>query len=637
MRIDFPRIVPTGLGIWIVLSVAGLDLAAMAAWGQAQTKPDEKPAVSEKAQRPAAPKPHWQPIDGKVKKQLRLRNAGRAADRLARKKPTADPAELMRRLNIFVRANRTREAAEMLDRLAASGILVPVPAAGEKPPGSASYYTETQLRDIANFLVRQKQWDLARRFFEVFPRAETVAPLSFVEQWLERGGDPDEIERWLIARAETDPGKWTWVRVRFRRQMGTAGPLIEELAADVRAHPSDAARAKQYAGYVHTAGFRNDAFEARVRWMGEICKPRLAFESFELGRTLATEAPGAAAPLFERSLATDFSDRDRELVRGSSYVVPNYHFLSDRDRERTFRERTMRELANCYQRTGRSDKAQRLVERLVRSETTRLPSVETARFAGSAEQRIVIVEGNGLPSNELARFAGSVEAGSGGRAIERFILDAEDANATSGMYWLTRADYFAGRDERTEALDAYARAMELTPYKRRESPSTTGRRDRIRRRYVRFLSNTSGARDAMELLWRDFYSAPPGSHNTRCVMSQMARAQSSTSTALLKISDPRLWIYLAAQRKHGYTERRVFRHMLENCREFWRVTVWVPAEKAWWEADHARARVVSFVRDFAAWIWREPRELGRRLYAGVCMPFIGKQIPRDKSDLSERR
>ena len=129
---------------------------------------------------------------------------------------------------------------------------------------------------------------------------------------------------------------------------------------------------------------RVDGYDAG--WIGDVARPKLAVQCYELGRDLAWLRPKAGVALLERSLALRYTDEDRRIMEQRSR-----HMATIRDQERSF-ERTLRdatrhELMHAYKRAGYAKRAQALLEEL----TKRYP--------------------NGIPPAGLAQFAGQVQAG----------------------------------------------------------------------------------------------------------------------------------------------------------------------------------------------------------------------------------
>jgi tetratricopeptide (TPR) repeat protein len=414
---------------------------------------------------PRTPQADWWAIDRAVVEQLLAEDLGSVVNSLAQS-PSGDAAELMRQLDLRVRAGHRRRAAEVIDRLAEATDL---PEKGT-------------LSHLADFLIGREEWELSRQLLERLPQAEPGWGYVMIKRWAERG-DPEEIDRWLAARAEQNAEYWFGERLRFRAGRGTEGAWFDSLAEEVRHHPADLARAQRYLRAVSTVGKKMD-----LDWMGEVCQPALAYECYLLGEDLARLSPRAAVLLLNRSLALPFSAQDRKLLDESLRYRSAISFQAV-DWEKELRTSTKLALARSYKAVGQADKAQPIVEELT--------------AAGK----------DGLPPRGLSQFAGQVQLQSGARVVESRIARAEAQNTNSSEYWLTRAEYYAGRKEQAQAIEAYERALELSPL---DAEGRGGdQRYQVWSAYAWFLGSAARSREAGQLWRREFDAARPETEYAR--------------------------------------------------------------------------------------------------------------------------
>jgi tetratricopeptide (TPR) repeat protein len=494
----------------------------------------------------AAPMLDWWAIDKAVVEQLLTEDMNTVVRSLAAAQMPRDAAELLRRLSLFVRAGHRESAAKTIDRLAT------VP-----PPAEKSVLSHT-----ADFLIDRQEWDLTRWFLERLPQAEPGWGYVFIKHWTENG-DSREIDRWLAARMRANPEYWLRERFRFRTALGTETELLNELAADVRAHPTDLARAERYLDAISTVGKKSD-----LDWMGQVCRPRLAYESYKLGHALIHRSPRAAIALLERSLATPFTDQDQKLIdqeirhRMAAFMPPQIV-------ERDLRLWTKTALAQSYKADGQADKAQPLIEELA---------------AASKD---------GLPHVSWSQFAGEVQAESGARVIEGRIREAEAKSENSSDYWHTRAKYYAGRNEEAQAVEAFEKALELAPFDPSNVTKLSTRRF-ILRDYVGYKAGTAGAREALRLLCREFDSIRLDTDYAAWLVHDM-RDYDQDDAKFLHADNERLWAHLAARTQWGHYEEKLLWRMISNVPAKERDPYWSRAEKLVETADPTRALKLGWI------------------------------------------
>jgi tetratricopeptide (TPR) repeat protein len=499
---------------------------------------------------PQAEKTDWWTINRTVANQLSVNDLGEVIKSLPREAPIGDTVELMRQLNLFMRAGHRHRVAKVIERL---------------PEGDDESY-EKDLSSIADFLVERRELDLARRLLERFPHIQPYQGSSLIDLWAKNGA-PAEIDRWLEARMEENynyrpPARrsfrgfhwepswvegsydyWLFIRLRFRARKGTEDELLGFLADDVRSHPADLTRSMRYltAAYAtdnarsmgYRPGMERVANKLDVGWMGDICKPALAFDCYLLGIELAGRSPRAAISLFERALSLPFTDQDKKLM--DEIVVSKWAFSDPfMNWEKAWRDWTKLELARSYKADDQANKAQPIIEEL------------TAAYP------------DGLPAFSLSKFAGQVQAASGARVVESRIEKAEFKNTDSVEYWLSRAEYYVGRNERDKVIEAYERALALTPFVINRTGSYSQRLD-ILFSYAGFLGGPAKSLEAKQLLWDEFKKVPLDTPYGKWMLSRMIGGGSYT--AFFGADASRLWDFLAAQREWDSTERELLEVM----------------------------------------------------------------------------
>lgn len=503
------------------------------------------------SQSPPASAVEWWEIDRDVSEQLFERDVGAWARALEAEPLPADASRLLERFAIAYRAGHDSWARAIIDALAAQDPAPPV----------------NDLSAAADRVIDREHWDLARYFLERLPRAEPGWGYVFVRHWSELA-EADAIDVWLAARAQSNRDYWFRERLRFRSERGTAAPLIAELAAAVRAHPSELAPALDYLEAACSVG--DGAGDPA--WLGDTCRPRLAFEGYQLGAALAAGWPRAAIALLDRSLATPFTDEDREAFARipMQMALPN-----DAAAEQLVRTWTRHALLNACKSAGDNQRAQQLLEELATTTDANTP----------------------LPVDP--RFAGEIQANSGGRAIEQRILTAEAKREDDFEYWLERADYFGGREQRVDAVAAFERALELADGRSAAGASKSGRRAPARAqvigRYVAYLTRADDNAACRALLWREFADADLASEYAAAIVRRLYD-EASAASGPEAAGDERWWRYLAARAQWGDTEERLLMHLSEATPASSQVreTLWTRAT-ALATGDPTRALVLGWV------------------------------------------
>jgi tetratricopeptide (TPR) repeat protein len=384
-----------------------------------------------------------------------------------------------------------------------------------------------------------------------------------IKEWASTG-DPKQIDAWLVERAKVNPYYWMRERLRFRKDQGTAGEFVEEMSDQVRKQPHNAEVAHQFLEVMAIVG----TSERDIAWLGDVCRPPSAYASYRLGQSLRG-APRAAIALLEHSLAMPVTKEDEARLqaenRHRAVALP-----APPPAEPMVRRATKRELLRQLHAVGESARAQKLLEELASAEA------------------------DGLPPDNLDALAGQIQAASGARVVQQRFQAAEVENKENAEYWQSRARYFTGRKEYSEAIAAYEKAMELSE---RDPDNVTHRssgrvlRSFVLSNYVALLLQADRKESAKSLLERELQNAPPDGIYVQRIMDILI---SSHNASLLAFDRERLWGYLATRTQWTRTEERLLWQMVEQPADQSQQS-WQRAEELARDRDPSRSLVLGWV------------------------------------------
>jgi tetratricopeptide (TPR) repeat protein len=381
-----------------------------------------------------------------------------------------------------------------------------------------------QLERIGSFLLGREEWELSKRFFEHFPQAENGWVYVMVKHWIQSGEPGEQIDEWLEQRTGANPKFWIVERARFRKMVGTEEEFLEELAADVRANPTDVSKANLYL----------DAMTAALRplpdWIGKICRPKLAYASYRLGqRLLSQNALEGAESLLEYALKIPVTAEELKMINSHSQVGG----ISDED----FTRWVKKSLVECYRKLGKVEEEGRLVKELVEE------SDDSSQLAGQ----------------RLARLMGEVRDENIRGAFEEKLKGQERID--SPEYWLARAHYYAGGESKEEAEKAFLKALELSPKEpdRFKKPNV---RSGVLRDYCAWLSVEGRASDAFEMLREELRSHEINAGSVSAAVGILTD-KSKGYWGLLNPEDEVLWRYLGRRDKWDGRDERFLRTLAE--------------------------------------------------------------------------
>jgi hypothetical protein len=149
---------------------------------------------------------------------------------------------------------------------------------------------------------------LGRRFYyERLCPDDVDGADEFITFW-SKNGDLKELDAWLGERSNRSD-EWLMRRVHLRAKSGTAGEVLDQLAAEIRANPSDWTRLDRYLRANNYAGNVQD-----VKWLADTFEVRTAVDYFQLAERLRNNSPQTGVKLLQKSLALPFTDADAKLV-----------------------------------------------------------------------------------------------------------------------------------------------------------------------------------------------------------------------------------------------------------------------------------------------------------------------------------
>jgi len=390
------------------------------------------------------------------------RNINDVTKQLDRESP-ANVASLLRRLVIYSRAGQTSRVQKTLEQLA-----------------SAADW-RCQINYDLRWMIRNAGGDnfVARRFYyERLCPDDIDGAEEFVRLWT-TNGDPKELDAWLADRSNRND-EWLMQRVHLRAKSGTASEVLDGLAAEVRANPSDWARLDRYLKANNHAGNLQD-----VSWLADTFELRTAGDYFQLAERLRYTSPQPRAKLLQKSLELPFTEADAKLVDD---LINRYRSAGPPIKvnwEKQLRYWTKRSLAESYQQMNQSLAAQPLVEELVS------------------------IKGDDILLQDVHQLAGAVQGGSGQRVVETKILGDEVARRSTSEYWLERAGYYDGRNEYGLERNSYRQALVALAAKPDDNNLLSQRLDVVRS-FAFFLARKDNDKlELTKLLTRELNSVPP--------------------------------------------------------------------------------------------------------------------------------
>lgn len=374
-------------------------------------------------------------------------------------------ASLLRRLVIYNRAGQPSRVRKTLEQLRATP--------NWRCP---AYDVRSLIRNAA-----ASDFGMQRFYYERLCPDDMDGAAEFVRLWTSNG-DLKELDEWLGELTNRND-EWLMLRVQLRAKSGTAGEVLDALAAEIRANPSDWARLDRYLNANNYAGNVQD-----VKWVADTFEVRTAGNYFKFAERMRHYSPQVRAKLLQKSLELPFTGADAKLVDD---LINHYRSAGPSikvNEEKQLRYWTKRSLAETYQAMNQSLAAQPLVEELVS------------------------MKGDDILLQEVHQLSGVVQSSSGHRAVETKILRDEVARRSISEYWLERARYYDGRKEYRLERDSYRQGLVALTARPEDSKGLSERLQLVRS-FAFFLAEAhNGEEDKPELeklLARELSSTPP--------------------------------------------------------------------------------------------------------------------------------
>jgi tetratricopeptide (TPR) repeat protein len=342
----------------------------------------------------------------------------------------------------------------------------------------------------------------------------------------------------------------------LRARHGKAVELWDALVADAKAHADDVERFARIIELRDAVSPQPD-----VAWIADAFRPKSAFDAAMLGQRLRGRP---AVTILERAAEIPITKEDVAAARQFARRFASMPSFTDDDAHWTAWVRASIRLAllGAYREAGDAQKAQSLM----------------VAIADEAPAR------HGLPSVSLF-LAGKLQADSGAREIEGRVRAGESGNEQSPEYWTGRAEYFEGRGEKAQALEAVDRALALTPPATSET-SSWGRYFLILRR-VGLLEREKG----YAFLRAEIERMPDDLEVTTHLLKKLADEYRD----LIPADDPRMWRYLAATAEWKSSETWLLRVLVDKRTPEEREAFWKRAEALAQGAAPSRAAALGDV------------------------------------------
>ncbi len=468
--------------------------------------------------------PDWYTINARIVAKLEKGDLRQLAHSLAKAQPTLDPTELMKRLNVFVRVGERSQAYRVIQAMAHTPLTENAAQSGA----------------ATDFLVAHGEWELARHLMDACPLATPSSAGLLAPHFEESSSAFPSLDRWLATRDHLNPAFWSPIYLSYRRKTGTLRPLLEERAADVRAHPRDLTR---IASYLAVAS-RFDR-PPNLSWLPTVCHFPLAVENLELGKKLPAW-PAVAITFLERALQKPitFDDYVWLEVRGEEAPAD---FRTEPALE-TIRLEIKAALLERYQATQQLEKAQKL-----RAEIAAQMPVASPRNPGG--------------------FGGQGGFGALGGAPRSPVAEAENTN--DYHTWMTRADGYMSRKEKDAAANAFQKALEITRMKPGENDTD---QMMVMNAYFLFLRDNENAMAPAKWLRAELEQSPLESAYVHAVLDQMVRLLPANRPDFLPTQEI-LWRYLDSHKQWEWQEHRVLQEMVGTVQGSDRDSAWTRAEK----------------------------------------------------------
>jgi len=447
----------------------------------------------------------WGRVSATVPPMLLKRDLLEISDELAAKMETADTETLIVSLEVFLRAGQPERISKVIPLLGkADGI--------GRPDGA-----------VVERLLKQRWHEQARLWFNTFftwcPSDREMKP--FLTWMVEKEGQA-ATEAWLQEKSQREPeshrywgGQWSRL---YWHQLAAWGKLSAHVAClrqGIQEKPNDPDLAFAYLG---ARSVLPEAERPSPAWLVEALRLEHALDNFVLARRFAYDKDyRAVIHLYDQSLACPITDYDRQWFNTPNMLWSIY--VPPEQVETVLRRWTKAGLAQACFEDKRLDRAQKLVEEL------------TGKKDGTLE--------------DLGPYllTGQVQEASGQRVVEGRIKKAEEERKDSVRYWLNRAQYYLGRNEKEQAEQAYQSAMNL--------PADSLRWEVVRD-YGQFMEQDKRYKDA-ERLYRDEIDRV-GVQDVEFWLHRLAGLDGKDGVRV-GWDEPLIWSWLNKQKEAGFHQR----------------------------------------------------------------------------------
>lgn len=350
-------------------------------------------------------------IETKVDALLEKNEPTEFANKLAKKKSNSTE-ELLIKLSVFSRAGHRQRFLSTLQEIGKI-----YSKSNQKPTIYSSVRNHLDRNDLAQLQIYYNK-------IAVNGNVKSRNVLNFIKLWQKETND-QEIENWLKAQADRSDSWWSqWLF--FKKSIGTATEVYEELEQKLRNHPTNFDLLDKYISNVPRE------YKDRV-WLLDVVPHDSAYKSYTIARYFS---PYIAIKLYEKSLKMPFVDEDKVLASKREFRFGSMGRRPPNFFEKYFRYQAKLRLIKLYRQTKQTDLAQPLVEELAKQDN----------------------------SSYVARLAGWVQLVTGQRKVEKQILESETENQHSLGYWLKRAAYYEGRNEKKIVWQTYLKGLSKFPY-----------------------------------------------------------------------------------------------------------------------------------------------------------------------------
>lgn len=409
--------------------------------------------------------------------------------------------------------------------------------------------SQNNLSQMCDFLIGKELWELTQKFLEIYPNSQPGWGYIFVRNLVDRDGY-SKTDSWLKSRlhdAQQVKGKdglhhpfaerrtanqyWVSLRIEAASEANKLVSLRKEIEEQFKTRPN----LEMLEAVVQTENQSNA--QSLPDFVNKYFQPSSVFEAWKAAEIVSFKDPSVCAKFLERALSLKYTQHDDDqmkklaLHRAARLVDSNCSF------ERDLKNSCKQLLAQCYQKTNQSSKAQKLLLEL------------------SAEQKTQ------MPTFALTQHAGQIQANTVAKPLEEKIISAEKVNEMDPQYWLGRANYYIGRNDDLKSRDAFEKAMSLSKLPSMNPTDTeVCTRNIVLNEFARYFVKKNEAAKAEALYWKDFDDCGSLSYRSNILNSLW-----QFDSKLIKFNDERIWTFLKHSKKWDSLPERLLMTMSEQC------------------------------------------------------------------------